>query len=91
MSTITIGKHRLENDIDVKVIFDGYEIFKKAVDKYDIKPDDFEYAEYSSFDSQGNINSLTTGTWKNPVTVPRMGVKPLKQIKPQNRNKHNET
>ena len=41
---IKIGEYELENDIDCKVILDGYEIFSTAVDLNGISPSDFESA-----------------------------------------------
>lgn len=43
---IKVGKYTLEEDVDCKVTYDGTEIFKKAVDKHNIDPSDFEYAEW---------------------------------------------
>uniref|UniRef100_A0A6M3LRZ5 Uncharacterized protein n=1 Tax=viral metagenome TaxID=1070528 RepID=A0A6M3LRZ5_9ZZZZ len=41
---IRIGKYELENDVDIKSIPDGWEIFGTAVEKLGISPSDFDSA-----------------------------------------------
>ena len=41
---ITIGNYKLKNDVEIKVIPDGYEIYAKAIKKYKIKIENFESA-----------------------------------------------
>jgi len=43
---IQIEKYTLENDVDVKSINDGYEIFAHAVEEFNINPKDFNDAEW---------------------------------------------
>ena len=43
---IQVGIFRLENDVECKVIPDGFEIFADAVKKHNINPDDFKNAEW---------------------------------------------
>lgn len=44
---ITVGPYTLENDEEIKLTLDGWEIFRDAVKKYDINPADFENAHWA--------------------------------------------
>jgi len=41
---ITIGNYKLKNDVEIKIIPDGYEIYSKAIKKYKIKIENFKSA-----------------------------------------------
>lgn len=51
MKTLIIGKYELENDVDAKATPDGYEIFPECVEKFGIKPGDFDDADWGSNNS----------------------------------------
>lgn len=44
---IKLREYRLENDVEVKVIPDGYEIFSAAVKEHNIEPVDFVTADWT--------------------------------------------
>ena len=46
MEKITIGKYDLEIERDCKAVPDGIEIFREAVDRLGITPDDFDRADW---------------------------------------------
>jgi hypothetical protein len=48
---ITLGKYNLENDVDCKCISDGWEIFSSAVERENIKPADFQNADWGMYGS----------------------------------------
>jgi len=43
---IKIGEYELENDVECKVIADGYEIFNTTVEWNGISPSDFTVADW---------------------------------------------
>ena len=43
---ITVGKYTLEVDRDCKIVTDGIEIFREAVDRLGITPADFDRADW---------------------------------------------
>ena len=48
---IKVGKYELENDVDMKCIAGGFEIFSSAVEREGITPDDFNRADWAAYGS----------------------------------------
>lgn len=67
MVTIEFGKWSLENDVDFKVIPDGFEIFPAAVEKHGINPSDVDTVDGRAASADwGSMGSIMVKNISDP-------------------------